>query len=116
MKCEKKRPGTPPSQMKNMLQLRADPTHLAHLSSRLSSPTLQRRATRMKIAQVIKAWRGCSLDQPRPADSVQTDVGAVNVKAGWKMTGDKGEQKMKKGPDEVAVTAEHVAPGKPMFY
>lgn len=73
--------GPCPNQMKNTLQLHTDPTHLEHLSSPLSSPALQRPAAHMKIAQVIKAWRCSSPSQPRPADSVQTDAGPVNVKA-----------------------------------
>lgn len=104
--------------MKNTLQLHADPTHLEHLSRPLSSPALERRAAHMKIVQVIKMWRGSSLSQPGPADSVQTDVGPVNSACERRMENEwrQGEQKMKKGPGEGAVTAEHIARGKPMFY
>lgn len=115
MKDGKKRLGPCPSQMKNTLQPHADPTHLEHLSSPLSSPALRRRAAHMKIAQVIKVRRGSSLRQPRPADSVQTDVGASECESRMENDRRQGEQKMKKGPGQGAMTAEHIAPGKLMF-
>lgn len=62
--------------------------------------------------------RASSLSEPRPADSVQTDVGPVNGECESRMENERrqGEQKMKKGPGEGALTEEHIAPGKPMFY
>lgn len=72
----------------------------------------------MKIVQVIKMCSGSSLSQPRPADSVQTDVGPANSACERRMENEwrQGEQKMKKGPGEGAMTREHIALGKPTFY
>lgn len=69
----------------------------------------------MKIAQVIKVRRGSSLRQPRPADSLQTDVGAGECERWMEDDRRQGEQKMKKGPGQGAMTAEHVAPGELRF-
>lgn len=109
---DEQRPGPCPSQTKNTLQLLADPTHLEHLPSPLSSP-----AAHMKTAQVIKARRGSSLSQPRPADRQGADRrGASECESRMENDWRQAEQKMKKGPGEGAMTAEHIAPGKPMFY